>query len=364
MKRIYIFPIIIIYLFSAEGIFSELTLSGAIRNDSYLVETDDSEYFSDVLENKFVIRGKAEDWKFYSDIRGFLYFGEQSKISGEYDLKLMRSFVRYYTSYGDLTLGKTYINFGNPGIFNPFELDKNVIFSDLNYIKEGMLALEYEIPFGDLSGGKIYSGYSNTTKNYSTGFSVFSNLEKFDFGIVAVRKGRNKNVQLMYLDPEVKIEDKNNNGVYFKGDLFLGIFGGYNYHFYDNLKKNFNEANAGLDYSFFEGHLILDSAFYYNESGAIKTENYNMIYDAYFFARYYLYGGIRYIYDDFLSFHNACFVNLIDSSMIVMPSVIFVITNGLTATLQAGILTGEGLSEFSREQLGHYSILARVEGKF
>jgi hypothetical protein len=364
MRGIGIILIVVSLVIHSYEIFSDIKISGAIRNDAALLKTKDSEYFNDILENKIILSKNSEDWKFYTDARAFLYYGEVTNTMGEYDFRLMRSFIRYFTPIGDFTIGKTYINFGNYGLFNPFEFDKNVIFSDLSYIKEGMLAAEYEIPLGDLSSGKIFAGYSNLLNNYNTGLSLGSNLNQFDFGIVAARKGRVKNNQEHNFTSGIINKDQNNAGLYFKGDVFLGILGGYNFHFDDSFNKKFSEANAGIDYSFLGGNLILSSIFYYNEIGATKEENYNEIYDTYFFARYYIYGGLRFIYDEFLSFDNACFANLIDGSMLVVPSVIVVIANGLTATLQFAFLTGSGMSEFSRDTIGQYSILLRVEGKF
>ena len=136
---------------------------GTIRNDSVWM-VNDSLDFSNVLEGKIIVEEKSDDLKFYADLRFFVYAGQAALTAGhhsgyyDYDVKLMRAFVRYFSPIGDLTIGKTYINFGNPGLFNLFDFDKSVNMSDTGYDKNGIVALEYVFYAGDSFEGKYMAG--------------------------------------------------------------------------------------------------------------------------------------------------------------------------------------------------------------
>lgn len=344
----------------------KLNFSGVIRNDAFVTGYQDKAKFSDILETRLVLNKKAEKWKFYADGRAYVYNGYITEHTGNYKVKLMRSFIRYYPELGDFTLGKTYINFGNPGIFNPFELDKSLNFSDLTYTKEGMLAFEIEIPLGELSGIKTFIGYDNFDANYTTGLALFSNAFKFDFGLVYLRKGANRKSPepVSVISYNVFGTGRNLVGIYFKGDLGLGISGAYCYHIHDRKDKDFSEAQFGLDYSFFRGKLQINALFYYNQNGGDGPDVYQLTNDTYFSAKYYVYGTVNFVFDEFFSAQTGCFANLNDGSLILIPSIKLVITNGLTFILQGAVATGKGKDEFTRDVLGKYTILSRVEAKF
>lgn len=363
MKKI--IPIIIIFLFcSGVLVYPDIKFSGAVRNDAFLTRINDDMEFNDVLENKLIVIGKSEEWKFYADARIYVFLGEYAEELDYYELKLMRSFIRYYSEIGDFTLGKTYINLGNIGLFNPFDTDKQVNTSDLAYDKEGFLALEYDFPLGDISGGRVYAGTDNVIERsiggsepshprYAGGFSLYTNAAGFDFGIAANHRDSGMNIA----------------GGYFKGDLVIGIHGAYGCHFNDSFKKPFSEANFGIDYSFFEGHLILMAMFYFNQNGAGEAADTVFEYldthdDTFFYSKYYLYGSVKYVFDEFLSAEAGCFANLIDGSTVIIPSITWVISNGLTMTLQCSVLTGKDADEFSRDIYGDFSILLRLEARF
>jgi len=360
--RIFIVPSLILCIFSL--IYAQPKITGVVRNDAVILSKNKTGHFSDILENRFIIKNDSKNWKFYLDARVYLYFGEITEQLGEIDGDLMRSFIRYYADWADFTLGKTYINLGNSGIFNPFEIDKTLNFSDISYAKRGILAFESVIPMGDLSRTKIYAGYNDTLKNYSTGFDLIFNIQSFDLGMAAIKNGKNKNEKNIINTVEFGEESRNLAGFYFKGDMLLGVEASYAHHFNDKGKNDFIEANFGFDYSFFDAMFILNTIFYYNENGKINPDNYLMQNEAYFFAKYYNYSGLIYAYDEFLSFDLGVFSNLNDKSSIIIASVRNTIANGLTLILMGAFLTGKNNDEYSRRQIGEYYALARVEGRY
>lgn len=355
--------------------YPELKVSGDFRNDSLVTFSTNDSMFNNILETKIILQRKSSDWKFYADFRLKLLSGQYANqitdlentfmatliamdsnatalaatggMFGSYSLSFPRAFVKFYTGIGDFTVGKTYINFGNPSVFNPLEMNKSINFTDLSYDKDGLIAVEYRFPFGALSGGTIFLSPDYPLSNTAGGLSLYGNVGSFDIGMVINRKAYNNN----------------SLGFYFKGDLGVGIQAGYAFHFDDWYTNYFNEANIGIDYSFLEGKMITSLEFYYAETGATETNDYDPYStdDRYFMARYYLYGNVIYAPNEFWSMGLDCFVNMIDYSGLVMPRVSYVILDGLTLTGQFGWLWKEGYAEFSGDTLGHYSLLLRVE---
>jgi hypothetical protein len=383
MKSIKFFSILFLLSLICSVSFASLTVNGLFRNDMiFSANTDNDIVFSDILETRLILTRRASDWRFYGDMRIYIYHGavvesmvsrtldsaedylgmplmvDLGEIFGEQfdytlmNFNLMRAFVRYFSPVGDFTIGKTYVNFGSPGIFNPFEMDKGLDFSDLAYDKEGMLALMYEAPLGVLSGARLYISPKTVLSNTAAGFSLYGNLLGFDFGMVFNRKEYNRN----------------SVGVYFKGDLEIGVEGAWAFHFDDyftNSNGNFNEAKLGIDYSFFTGKLISALAFYYCEAGATDTDDYDYLsdLDKYFLAKYYLYGNITFVPDEFFSAQLDCFVNMIDFSAIIIPSVNYILADGFNVGLQFAYIWGDDDREFSRDRIGEYSLLLRFEAR-
>jgi len=333
-----------------------MAVRAVLRNDAvYTLGRDEDSDFSDILESRVVLEKIADKWKFYADGRLYLYYGDAAARQGKYETKLMRTFIRYYSKAGDITLGKTYVNFGNPGLFNPFEQDKNVILTDLSYDKEGMMALEYHYALGSLAGWKLYGGadvQKDAAGEYSTiyrgGASLWTTISGFDLGAVVMRNDT----------------DRNMVGTYFKGDFIVGINGSWALHMDDNPDSPAGEATGGIDYSFFDGQLILTALFYYNQRGQEAPASYTYSPEYYFAAPWYCYNNIDFRYDEFFSAGIDMFTNCADGSMIISPSCSVVIANGLTATLLFTVLTGDGSDEFAPARYGRFGTLIRIEGKF
>lgn len=169
--------------------FSNIGLNGGIRNDFFVSKITNQWIFSDIEENKLILSEKSENWRFYADIRLDLLFGGASEFYTNfgpaatnmvipYSLNLMRLFVRYDSPAGIFTVGKTYVPFGNPGVFNPFEMDKRIDTSDLNYDKPGLFALMDEFSFSDLSGKDLPEPSDG---NYQQRFRRRALLQRFQF---------------------------------------------------------------------------------------------------------------------------------------------------------------------------------------
>lgn len=346
--------IIFIILIFAVNIFSiELKffpenlrprLTGRLRNDYFLIKYPNEYSHNDIIEGRLLITKRHEDWRFYTDLRGYVYWGDLGKFSDE-EIKLLRSYLRIYSKHGDFTLGKNYINFGNISVFNVFELRKQINITDLDYDKEGLLSLSYDLPFGFMSGLRAYISPEDEAEG---GISLFTNYKRFDLGWVYNRKDSDKNI----------------SGIYFKGDIEVGIHGSYGYHFDDEFKNGFHEAGLGIDYSYKK--LFFGTSFYYNELGARNKYEYfpGAVPNTYFIARFYNYTQVLCSWDEFISFGLKNFNNTVDGSGVAILFFDYVIRNNLYLNIQTALINGDSGDEYSSGTAGDYNLLLRLEYKF
>lgn len=338
---------------------ADIELSGGIRDDAFVLGQGSEAFFNNILESKLIMQRQADQWKFYSDLRLYAYHGETLAQAAEaanadfYSFRLLRAFVRYYSGIGDFSAGKTYVNFGVPGVFNPFEIDRSLNPTDLNYTKEGIVALAYEGQLDALSGVKAYAGPAGDT-SAAAGLCGFTHVGTFDLGAAAVRRSREDMLA----------------GVYFQGDAEVGVQGAYAFHWRDTGQPAFSEAYAGVDYSFFDQKLVTAVQAYYHEvtGSQAKTDVFTGLSSgqaggSFFTGRFYGYAYALYAPDEFFQARLDVFLNAADASSLLIPSATWVLADGLNLTLQAIFLTGTGDTQFSRDAIADYIGLARIEAK-
>ncbi len=313
-------------------IFS-LNFNGYLRNDAIFQITEVNDYnFYNIDELKLSFWKKEEKWMFYTDSRLFIFFPE-SILQGYFSLK--RAFVRLFLKNINLTFGKQYINLGLPVIFNPFEIDKKIVFTDLAYTKEGIVGFSVDYMIDAKSGIKIFTKPEYKLKESIAGFDIFTNLRSFDIGGIFIREDNTLSF-----------------GFYLKGDLFLGV-NSSNRFYYDKVNRTYNiESVSGFDYSFFEGRLFLGSSYYHN-----KDDNYYLLE-----SNRYLHSFINYNYNEFLSLTFNIFTNVHDKSALIIPQVIYNFSQGLYTGILFITTFGEG--EFSKERFGKLTTYLRIEGRF
>jgi len=347
---------------SLEEYNQPITLSGLLRNDSTYARFDKNtiqrDYFSNLLEARLILERKRIDWNFYTDMRLYRFEGgdKMGIQKAQYDknqAKLMRAFLRYFSSIGDFTIGKLYINAGNSGIFNPFELDKSFQFSDLQYAREGFSGIEYSLPW-NLNNFNLFTATGKNFKyepvagyNPIYGTSLQLHFLTIDAGMAMIHTDRNNN----------------RSGLFFKGDMILGVQGSYAAHIDDKIKFQYSEANAGIDYSFYSGKITTTLLYYYNEKGARNKINYQMSAESFLKARDYILLSGVYQIDEFWNIQLPVFINIVDQSTAVIPSLTTLLSGGLSVNVQLPFFTGKTSDEFSNTR-NSFTLLLRVEGKF
>jgi len=341
----------------AQNAAAEITWSGAIRNDLYVFDRDGQAMAFDLLENQLVLQRSTPEWRFYGDLRVNLYRGDLAGLADTGDAELppelmrvrvLRGFVRYFSEAGDITVGKTYVNFGVAGLFNPFELDRAYNVTDVGYTREGVIAVTDEIAFGDLAGLKLYLSPSADNSQMAGGADAHFHVGSFDAGVVGQRVGRDNTVI----------------GAYAKGDLELGVQAAAACHLDDHGSYRYAEAAAGADYSFGEGKWVATVLGYYNGGAAVDRDSLVPLGSATAFSsRFYVYADLRWAPDEFSQARVSCLVNASDGSSLVIPSATWMLADGLSLNLQALVPTGTAGTQYSSTSLGRVIGLARVEAK-
>lgn len=332
---------------------AELSVTGALRNDAAWIALDSGGHFVNLLENRWVAEKRDDAWRFYGDVRIWALASPDLPLElGEvFTVKIPRAFVRYPSELGVFSLGKTYAAFGLMGVFNPFELDQSVNVVDLGYVKEGLLGLTWELGLGDLSSLQAFVSPEGNSQTTAAGLGLNTHAWGFDAGLVALRRGT----------------DQNQAGLFFKGDLEVEVQASAAWHTDDQGQNGYAEAVAGLDYSLLDGEWLLGVQYAFQDRAeARETDQAVSVLSGtgMFGGRQYVYGWLQYVPDQFFQARCDAFWNVEDRSSLVVPSVTWVLADGLSATLLGMIPTGHGGAEFGHERLGRAALDARVEAKF
>ncbi len=336
-----------------------LKLRGVIINTAG-VTSNDGTPFSDTLENRLILEKNRGDWRFYGDGRLYLNFARAEELNDKYDLKIMRSFIRYNRGSNSYTAGKTYINLGIPGLYNPFDINKTVAFTDLSYDKEGLLSMDIAYTLGDLAELEMFASYFDDYNSYITGMELAGNFSAFDISTIILRTGMDRK----YREKSNVQKGRTKGGIAVKGDAVIGINGSLSYCVYDGLTKKYAEANTGTDYSFFDGRLFSEALIYYNGQGADSENKYVPLQDAYTLGKFAAYLGSTYTFDEFLSGGFSMFQSITDYSILYIPSAAITINNGLEATAYLMFSNGSGMQEYSKKVFGKYAGGIKLEANF
>ncbi|MCD4814050.1 hypothetical protein K8S19_10220 [bacterium] len=353
---------VLVFIFSCfltSSALAGLDLSGTVRNDAVWFFQDSDAVFVNLLENRLRFMRKTPDWKFYSDLKVDVMYSDQ--LAAEFGMPagtdmvtadLLRAFIKVYSEYGDITVGKTYVNFGIPGVFNSFELDQKLNISDLNATKSGILAVAYDFDFSDMTIGKLYVSPEASEGSVLAGGMLSTNIGSFDMGMVMNRLGWDDNVA----------------GLFLQGDLELGVQGSWAIHLDDDGQYQYFETTLGLDYSFFDGKVtaaiqgcvsdnwirIPGTMFTY---GSILVGSFDPLENAH------LYANLTYAPDEFIQWRIDGFFHNYDASGLVIPSVQTVVADGLTLSVQCIFPTGTSDSVYGHEAYGNAIALVRLEAK-
>lgn len=348
---------IIILLISTNTIaFAQFSIGGAYENQSTIIAGNEPFDFMNTSLLKVNFNYKDDGWRIYSDIRLGLSYGVGDLISmspnnylyttdfdGESEFGISFNIPRLYfkinSPIGTFTLGRSYLTFGQAGMFSTLEWYKNFSLTDPLATKPGINMFSLDIPIDAYGKAKIFAGGDDNWDTPLAGAEIIFGGSGFEMGATYQYKGHNTNVL----------------GAFFKADVFLSLFGSYAAHLNnvvtDEDFTHSHEASIGIDYSFPISFytLLVQQIFYYNSLGATdKSELIDIPYGDYYFKSYmYSYTSFMFTLDQFTSFGTDVIVSIADGSGAVIPKVLLSVANNLTLDIAMSIYFGEEGAEFS-----------------
>ncbi len=313
---------------------------------------------------------------------------------------LDNAFVKLSFSKFDLTVGKQQISMGTGYVWNPVDVFNRKDIVDPTYEQPGHNAIRLDIPLGSKWG--ITSVYAPTDDWKANDFllKLKGNLGHFDFSILGIQK------QWKFTD--ARIVDFINQEFYqlptkrqilgldFAGELFgLGIWGeaGYNrisidendWHEYEhrlaelsytsdspkfpmNLKKNYWEWVAGLDYTF-DSQTYVMAEFYQNNFAKDDYQTYRFNdWMQYFLAetktitRNQLYAMLQHPVTDLLTASISGIYSFSDESSAIFPMMVYNVFEDVDLTIIGNFYLGKEGTAYAKN-LGN-GFLARVRVYF
>ncbi len=350
MKKMFI--ILAVFLFFHLGLLSQVRLNGSIENVSTINVGNDIVDFNNASQLKLLFNYNSESaWRLFSDVRLTTYYGYDDISSegfsfvdknGNYALGLdvSRMYLKAHFNSASFTLGRDYLSFGTPFIFNTLEWTKNFSLIDPTQTKPAMNLFSFTLPVGSYGKFQSFVGGNNEWDGVLSGSELVLGTTGFEGGFVYQYKGRNTNTV----------------GLFFKADVFVSIGGSYAFHvnnlLYESEKtENRHEASLFFDYSVPVGFmsLLLNQSFYYNSIGARSaTDLETTLYGDYFFkSMAYSYSSVGLVIDEFTNFSIDVLVNMVDGSGAVLPRIQYSLLDNLSVDFSSGIYFGKNETEFS-----------------
>ncbi len=261
--------LLICFVCLSEALFAEsgLQISGSLKSDTILsaditnaTVTNFPVYAGmDTLRIR-ALNKKRKNVKFEAMFDFYMYHGEfadlynttmsaPSLFNAAVSAEIIKLYLKIKPSFGDITLGRQIVRFGQGFIFSPIDLFSQRDLSDIAFSRKGSDIIRVEIPLSDTGKIEALSTLSTHFTNIDSALKISLNIGGWDTSVVAMYR---------YSDYETIA------GFAFKGDLILGWHGEAVLHILNNGKDVFPEAVVGADYSFFDGNLILMAEYYYN----------------------------------------------------------------------------------------------------
>ncbi len=261
---------------------------------------------------------------------------------------LDRALVKAYFKYFDLFIGRQMIAWGTGYAFNPTDVWNSKSPLDPDAPKVGVTALRLEIPLGSLSRISIVASPGRNIDNSSGGIRYKTHIAGFDFSFSGIRL-MNADRQILGLPAKMiygadLAGQIGEVGVWAEVALNNPIYSGMEYTDFDSC---YLQADIGVDYTFTNG-LYAMAEYYFNQSGKKKATDYItvdlinvLVGDMSGLARHYLFAGLRYAAVDRFTFSAFTLSNLVDHSVMLIPSVEYSLSDNISLELGAQIGVGD-----------------------
>ncbi|MGL5721935.1 MAG: hypothetical protein ACRCY4_06020 [Brevinema sp.] len=355
-----------------------LPLSAQFRFGGYFEDT--ASFTTDVdfinsIQLKTDLEYRAETWRIFGDIRLNLFYGytdivslspnnflfttQNGKNNFAIGLEVPRLYFRGFSKAGNFIVGRSYLNFGQPQIFNPLEWNKTFSLFDPTATRPGINMFAWDLGLGSYGRIKAFVGGDDNWLTPLGGVEIIFGAPRLEMGLA-----------YQYKDKDYSVF-----GLNLKADIVLTFSLTYAAHVREIISgkglEDYHEVSVGVDYSFpiHTSSLLIKQIFYYNSSGATSEAERLMPLQqniGYFSSSAYSYTELTVTINEFISFGANVLVNMIDGSGVVLPNGTFTLANNLVLDMILGIAFGARNTELgpSSEQIPNVNIQARLRASF
>ncbi len=163
-------------------------------------------------------------------------------------MDVRKLYIKIFPEWFDLYLGRQLIKFGEGFVFLPLDPFSKIDLRDVNFSRLGVDGVRLKFPLGDLGYFESIllpvSDFTNSDVAGRLGLNIFG----WDFSFASFYRGK---------------YDYISAGLSLKGDLILGIYGEFVYH-YKNETNAYYNFMTGWDYSILD-KVILRMEYYHHE---------------------------------------------------------------------------------------------------
>ena len=354
--------------FDLAELFGEgLTFIGRLDIWARYYHTADRE-FGNYDEARFELTSRSGPTKV--DLLVILYgwAGYDTLFSGgeEFDWRLDRANVSWFTDWLELRLGRQKLAFGPGYVFNPSDLYVQPNMMDPTQEHPGQDALLTTFYFGRLSGANLIAVPSGVVADGDYGTRLFVNLAGFDLVAAYYHRGlyaANQRAHFLGLSAtgEITIGDWDGPGIWAEAGMDLPYWS-------DRLVGAGDpeytwRASAGLSYTFTEDFSVL-TEYYHDDSGARDFPDYDwaslLTGGRFVLGRDYLFANLEYDLASLITLTGMGLVNLGDGSLVAGPGLRFNLSDNVFLTLGGFLFLGKEESEFGHGEIdfGMYSVPA------
>ncbi|MCX7821082.1 MAG: hypothetical protein N2258_05335 [Brevinematales bacterium] len=148
----------------------------------------------------------------------------------------------------DFYIGRQLIKFGEGLVFSPLNPFSTIDFTDVNFTRLGVDGIRIRFQLSDLAYLEALTLPTSDFTNSDIAGRLGFNLSGWDISFASFYRGK---------------YDYISGGFSFKGDLILGLYGEFVYH-YKSETNNFWNTMIGMDYSFLDKFIVRMEYYYHS----------------------------------------------------------------------------------------------------
>jgi len=341
--------------FDLLTLFGEgLTFVGKLDIWARYYNTDDNE-FGNYNEGRFLVTSRSGNTKL--ELLGIInaYGGYDAQFSpDEFDWRLDRANVSWFTDWLELRLGRQRLAFGSGYMFNPSDLFVQPSMLDPTQDDPSSDALLTTFFLGQISGVNLIAVPGREIADGSYGLRLYTNLAGFDLaGSYYHRGAYTSELDAHFIGfsatGEIVVGDWDGPGIWCEGGLDLP----YDPDGDDEVDSTWR-ASAGMNYTFTE-NFAATVEYYHDEAGGEEFVDYDwmglMGGERFVLGRDYLFANLEMDLSALITLSAMSMVNLNDGSLMTGPMLRFNLSDNVEASLGGFLFLGDEETEFGHGEI-------------